>query len=194
MDRSNCTAPRHGTASYFRRGCRCPDAYVAKRRYDKQWRAGILVKSHVDATGTRRRLQALMAIGHNAPAVAAVCDLSADMISYLRKPSKITRPNVHRNTAAQVVKAYELLSMTPGADAKARTHAARLRYAPPLAWDNIDNPREVPDLGAEPRNAKTVRLENVAWLTRDGLHLSHVARRLGTTEQALDRDRWGRTA
>lgn len=191
MDRSNCTAPRHGTASYFRRGCRCPDAYVAKRRYDKQWRAGILVKSHIDATGTRRRLQALMAIGHNAPAVAAVCALSPDMISYLRKPSPVTRPNVHRKTAAQVVKAYEVLSMQPGSDSKARKHAARLGYHPPLAWDDIDNPLEQP---AQPEPEPADRPSEVMWLVKGGVPLEEALPRVGMTLAAWDRQRWRRGA
>ncbi len=99
-------------------------------------------RSRVDATGTRRRLQALIAIGW-APVL-----LAAELG---RRPNSLHRsmtgPSVSARTAHEVVSVYERLwNATPPlatseqratADA-ALAHAAAQGWPPPLAWDDID--------------------------------------------------------
>ncbi len=98
--------------------------------------------SRVDATGTRRRLQALIAIGWAPELLAA--ELGRRPNSLLRS---MTSPSVTARTAHGVVGIYEQLwNATPPqttSDQRAAAEAARARAAahdwlPPLAWDDID--------------------------------------------------------
>jgi hypothetical protein len=98
--------------------------------------------SRVDATGTRRRLQALIAIGWPA-------ELLADQLG--RRPNSLHRSmngeSVTARTAHEVATLYQQLwnSSPPvatdeqqaAADA-ARAHAVAQGWLPPLAWDDID--------------------------------------------------------
>jgi hypothetical protein len=111
--------------------------------------------SRVDATGTRRRLQALIAIGW-AP------ELLADQLG--RRPNSLTRSmpsaSITARTAQDVAVLYERLSNAPpprvngeqraAADA-VRTRAAAQAWQPPLAWDDIDtDPTPEPTAGTPP--------------------------------------------
>jgi hypothetical protein len=98
--------------------------------------------SRVDATSTRRRLQALIAIGWAPQLLAA--ELGRRPNSLLRS---MTSPSVTARTAHQVVSLYEQLwNATPPqatSEQRAAAEAARARAAaqdwlPPLAWDDID--------------------------------------------------------
>lgn len=97
----------------------------------------------VDATGTRRRVQALVALGYSLSAQCAV--LGRTVNNYY----KVTRkPKVFAETARAVRDLYRELEMTPAPPSHgavlARRHAARNGWLPPLAWDDIDDPREKP--------------------------------------------------
>lgn len=107
--------------------------------------------ARVEGTGTRRRLQALHAIGYP--------------MAFLGRELHIT--NIHRTvhgydgglvlkaTADNTVELYDRLSMTPNnplewrdkiAASRSRTYAKSHRWLPPLAWDDdqIDDPTHVP--------------------------------------------------
>ena len=98
--------------------------------------------SRVDATGTRRRLQALIAIGWPAELLAAQLG---------RRPGSLHRSmtceSVTARTAHDVAALYQRLWNTrpprdtgeqcAAADA-AQAHAAAQGWLPPLAWDDID--------------------------------------------------------
>jgi hypothetical protein len=104
--------------------------------------------SRVDATDTRRRLHALVALGWPPEHLTAQLD---------RRPSSLRRSmtssSVTTRTAQDVAALYERLSATPpprntaeqraSADA-ARAHAAAQRWQPPLAWDDIDTDTDPP--------------------------------------------------
>lgn len=88
--------------------------------------------------GTVRRIRALLALGWT----------HAEM---LRRTGVHTRrvichpsPVVTARTRAAIAELYEELCMTPGPSEKNRARAARLGWVPPLAWDDIDDPDEVP--------------------------------------------------
>ncbi|MCZ2812017.1 helix-turn-helix domain containing protein [Modestobacter sp. VKM Ac-2979] len=107
--------------------------------------------SRVDATGTRRRLQALAAIGWSPELLAAELDRRT---SSLRR--SMTSPSVTARTARDVAALYERLSNTaPPRDTSkqcaavdaSRSHATARRWLPPMAWDDIDTdapPRMAP--------------------------------------------------
>ncbi|HEX8082130.1 MAG TPA: hypothetical protein VF557_18105 [Jatrophihabitans sp.] len=99
--------------------------------------------SRVDATGTRRRLQALVAIGW-------AQELLADELG--RSPANLRRSMASRSVTARtrhlVQEMYErlwdaepphLLAAQRRASAAARAHAAKHHWLPPLAWDDIDD-------------------------------------------------------
>jgi AraC-like DNA-binding protein len=102
--------------------------------------------SHVDATGTRRRLQALVAVGWAQAWLAReLCRSPAN----LRR--SMTSESVTARTAQLVNDMYERLWDAPpprqtiaqrNASDAARAHATQHRWLPPLAWDDID---EEPD-------------------------------------------------
>src|SRR5690606_8548101 len=77
LDRSGCSATRHGTYSAYRhQGCTCADAQAAFRRYARYQRSGRPelcpdTTTHVDARPLRRRIRALYAIGHTEADLAA---------------------------------------------------------------------------------------------------------------------------
>jgi hypothetical protein len=110
--------------------------------------------SRVDATGTRRRLQALIAVGWPAELLAAQLG---------RRPGSLQRSMTSRSvtahTAQDVAALYKQLWDVPpprltgeqraAADA-AQAHAAAQGWLPPLAWDDIDTDSTPPAPTAQP--------------------------------------------
>lgn len=106
-------------------------------------------------TGARRRVQALLALGHDHATITAAMPAgrSRDVTSNAR-----TRW-ISRALHDAVVVAYDALSMTPGTNRSTRGHALALGYAPPLAWDDdtIDDPHARPRVAAtRPRDLPDV--------------------------------------
>lgn len=102
--------------------------------------------ARVDATGTRRRLQALAALGWTQAKLAARLGMDASNISIA-----IRATGVRADTARKVAALYEQAwdqpppAVTPkehAAAAKARENARARGWLPPMAWDDdeIDNP------------------------------------------------------
>jgi hypothetical protein len=148
-DRPGCPAPngRHDTASAYQCGCRCPAAREAQRIYRKRLLHGRQPPGYIDGTGTRRRVQALAAIGWPAHLLAAELGLAdGRSVRQLGNGRKVT-PAV----AARVRQLYDRLSMTPGPSAVSRRRAEAAGWAPPLAWEyrNIDAPKSRPARWAE---------------------------------------------
>ena len=97
----------------------------------------------VDATGTIRRVHALMRMGWPTATIAGLCGWrTGEAVTALGYRTKVTAV-----TAAHVAVAYDALSMRLGPSDQVRQHAARQGWAPPLAWDNIDDPTERPSAG-----------------------------------------------
>lgn len=137
-------------------------------------------ETFVPALGARRRIRALIAMGwthelmhaHSGVRTAVTLNQAGEWIT-VRK---------HRQIAAM----YEQLSMTPGPSSLSRARAARRGYAPPLAWDDIDDPRETPDVGT---SAGGLDLDEVEWLEEQGYPLKFIAERLGVTRSAIEHAR-----
>jgi hypothetical protein len=93
----------------------------------------------VDATGTRRRLEALAALGHPARVIGAQMGRppasSRALVSSWRRRD---RRHIDAGTAADVAKVYELLRDTPGTNTVGRITALRAGCLPPAAWDGLD--------------------------------------------------------
>ncbi len=110
---------------------------------------------HVDATGARRRLQALTAIGWTQHRLGEVLGIPAHRVCGLLRAERI-----QADTYRAIARVYELYWDVPApavtahqrvaADA-ARRLAERNGWVPPLAWDDIDTDPRVPvvELDAE---------------------------------------------
>lgn len=103
-------------------------------------------KAVVDATGTRRRLRALVAIGWTQSQLAELLGLTPNNFG----PLVHGRSSVTAARRRAVVQLYDELWDKPPADdalaRKSRRYAQRQGWVPPLAWDDdeIDNPAARP--------------------------------------------------
>lgn len=106
----------------------------------------------VDATATRRRLQALITCGYTMPVISRTIGI-ADA-RYLWRVVHRRQAGVTAATALAASNAYNLLwdqppalhGVTPAQAARAKALAARHRWAPPMAWDDDT----IHDLNAAP--------------------------------------------
>ncbi|MER6605828.1 hypothetical protein ABT282_07895 [Streptomyces sp. NPDC000927] len=138
--------------------------------------------SKVRGLGSTRRARALVAIGHS--------------LNTLTRETRLARSTVGRvtsgcsswiaaETAQVVAETYERMSGTLGASDRSRAYAQRNGWAPPLAWDDIDDPNEVPDFGEEVP-AYVANVENYKELARiQGYSQEAAAARLGISLSQL---------
>lgn len=181
--------PRHGEErGYFAHrkagqrpcdACTIAHCAAAKRR---AMRAMNGVPAQAPALGTQRRIQALAALGWR------MADI-ANAAGYTRGHEAVTRllrvPTVQRKTADRIATAYDQLSGKPGPSNVVRTNAQKRGWAPPLAWDDIDNDPAPKGMAAR-RQGKagrpditTARVEDFDFLVRNGETEEQAAERLG---------------
>lgn len=161
----------------------------------------------VPQVGTLRRVQALLRIGWSHDAILAETGVSTKMLTRKKVTGMVTA-----GAAERVRVVFDALCMRPGPSLVTAARAARLGYAPPLAWDEdtIDDPaaraktgtrRVVGDVdeltvdllvdglipAEKAHNAE--RREAVRILAARGLDDGEIAVRLGTTREAVNRMR-----
>lgn len=150
----DCHCPRarheHGTRAAFDRcGCRCLLCHLAAASHQQQRRSGVRHlpegKGMIDRTGTRRRLEALHAVGWSGGALGRLLNLSVQAMFDART---LDRP-IYPGTAQRIADLYDQLWDKPPPEttpsermgaAKARNLARRNGWPPPMAWDDIDDP------------------------------------------------------
>lgn len=93
----------------------------------------------VSAVGTRRRLQALSAHGWSLTEIAQRTGVNVGTLCEIRNGTSDT---VRQSTMRKVADVYDELALSFGPCTRAKTKAARNHWAPPMAWDDIDNIRE----------------------------------------------------
>lgn len=139
--------PHGQNQTCYTHGCRCDDCRALHTEYAfwrrNMRRAGRGPVRSIDATGTRRRIEALMAIGWPAGELGRrLGGVTFQQINIFR-----TEPRVSPTTAARVAGLYEQLwnqepvPTTRGertAVSRARSFARTRGFAPPMAWDDID--------------------------------------------------------
>lgn len=142
--------------------------------------------------GTRRRLEALVAVGWSMKALAF----------RLGRPSPSLRRTMRSElvlaaTARAVTALYdELWDQAPPAStaykaaavAKTKRYAVDHGWAPPLAWDDdtIDDPTAQPS-GVAPTQHRAADLDDVEHLALAGAGIEEIARRVGTNPRSLER-------
>lgn len=149
----NADDPRHGTTRGYHAGCRdaCCKWAIARdekaRRLDAQ-RGG----RAIPAFGVQRRIQALMRLGWTAHEIAKSAGWTNrnDVLRILNGQKGKPPRYVLRQTAYTLCRVFEDMCMTPPPPNTYRqrnvNQAVAKGYAPTLAWDNIDDPNETPDL------------------------------------------------
>lgn len=153
-------------------------------------------RSRVDGTGTRRRLQALVACGWSGAKLAARLGMRQGNFWELMRSG---RP-VSAATARAVTALYdELWNIPPPqeewhdkiAASRARNYARARGWVPPLAWDDdrIDDPEAAPAEGwRRPERRPTTHIvEEYAELARFGLSRGLAAERLGISRKTLNK-------
>lgn len=205
VDRSECPAEQHDTKwDYLHRGCRCPDRRHEVLRYRKLRKAGLHGLAYYPSYLVARRLQALAAIGWDALTLARRLHIDEAYVKKMRLP---LYDSVTSHAAEPVFALYEELCGTPGPSERMRTYARKVKWFPPLAWDDIDNLLEKPSRGPTKKgqrptdSARIIRAmhgEQVALtpeertlaavrLRDEGVALAEIARRLRISERSVPR-------
>lgn len=174
----------------------CEPCRRAAARYEQERQLDLMAGNPrlVDATGTRRRIHALIALGYRHTVLAAELGVSHDVV---RKRS--LAPKVNRETATAVAAMYDRLSMrlpeerTHGekiAVSRARNLARRNGWLPPLAWEEgtIDDPAATPLVSRSEHVYLAAELV-AEWdhLRRAGESIDQAARQLGVTVGAIEK-------
>ncbi|MFB7605232.1 hypothetical protein [Streptomyces gardneri] len=146
----------------------------------------------VDPTGTRRRIQALVATGWPLKELGPHLAIQPDNVRRILARGQ----RVYGTTAQSAAKAYEQLrdskpqrhGVTDLAIARARRHAKQNRWAPPSYWadrmDVIDDPDFEPLYGVSRRE---IVAQDANWLMRtNGLDRATAAARLGISKAYID--------
>jgi hypothetical protein len=174
------------------------NAAPRKRRVTREVAAKILAVTladhtpgNVDCTGSRRRVQALMAIGWPLVYIAERAGIHPS-----NRSSIVSRPTIRATTAQKIAAAYdEMRDQKPARHGvrstsikRAKQQAAANRWPTPKYWDEtgaIDDPEWQPEY-------KKLRAEIIAeeahWLmTMGGLDRDQAAERLEVSRFAVDR-------
>ena len=143
--------------------------------------------ARIDATGTTRRLQALMANGHSGAQLAARMGWTTPNMWTLVRSKTLTTVR----TAHLVADLYDDLWDQPGGSTRARNLAARNGWPLPMAWndDEIDNPDAVAHVAKEVKGRSIAHHIEDFIDTRDH-HKGNVAvaaMRLGMNAKTLEK-------
>ncbi|MFF1348461.1 hypothetical protein ACFVZJ_21200 [Streptomyces sp. NPDC058322] len=160
-------------------------------------RPAIEPRASTGTVGARRRLQALMAIGHTVTGIAADSDVDSTVINAILNGRKAS---ARYETVERIKRTYDRLSTRPNEDARpaavtaSRNRAARQGWRDPLWWEDmghIDDPDFDP-AAAETANRSelaTLRREEVEHLRSFGCSAEEIAKRvdlnLSTVRQIL---------
>jgi len=139
--------PRHGTTRGFHAGCRLECCRRAFARYEKAKKVRKYqgITWQIPAQGAQRRIQALMALGWTSLEIAEECGWTHRNYVLRILSGQKGKPCtwVQRKTHQTIADAYERMCMKipPASPFRSRDRRRALRkgYAPPLAWDDIDN-------------------------------------------------------
>ncbi|MFF2940843.1 hypothetical protein ACFVSQ_13465 [Streptomyces niveus] len=150
----------------------------------------------IDATGTRRRIQALAAAGWPSNSIHQhVNHIGHKAVERLRTSRRVTA-----RTARAVRDFYSQVSehtaedhgVTPWIAARTRTYAAKNQYARAIAWDDdtIDDPNAAPapDSPYRPQSANgrdSMRRAEIAHLLSLGESVASIARQMSANEKYI---------
>lgn len=143
----------------------------------------------VDATGSTRRIQALIAFGYPAILLAEHLQLAESAVGLI---SRGDRSQVCATTAETITRAYKWLSRVPGPSNRARILATRKGWHGPFAWDaaTIDDPAAQPEVD-EPykplasSGRDPMRMAELEHLLSLGESEAAIAKQMGSSEDYI---------
>jgi hypothetical protein len=139
-----------------------------------------------NATGTIRRGRALNAIGYPIYQIAAGIPMNVNDLGRMLTDPPTT---VRVTTANRMTALCRRLRWAPGPSLLARQSAARRQWHGPLVWDDIDDPNEQPNPGADDelnRNELAAfRRQEIAHLAAFGIPEQDIAARLGISDSTV---------
>lgn len=136
----------------------------------------------IDGTGTRRRIQALVAIGYTLASLAPEVGISQYALARIARGEQVAVRSV---TAASVARVYRTRVKAAGPSKRARSMAVARGWHGPLAWDEdtIDDPDAAPETwdadGGEPLEGVRYVADEIRHLDAFGLSDEEIARKLG---------------
>ncbi|WP_282790848.1 helix-turn-helix domain-containing protein [Streptomyces sp. CC224B] len=151
----------------------------------------------IDATGTRRRLQALISMGWTLTALGPRLGFHPRRLTDLLHSDRVLA-----STARRIADGYRVAQTldpaahgVPKKSAKAsRNLASREGWHGPLDWDNIDDPAAKPETSRKPRakdRPRKVQADpaRVARLTAQGWSAGQIAQEIGCHKRSVVRAR-----
>lgn len=140
----------------------------------------VIAGGEIAAVGTVRRLQALAAMGWPFDVLSPLAGHGPRYLSQLMK-----RDVLFSSTARKVDELYQTLAMTLGPSNRIRVRSLNRGWVTALAWDDIDDPDETPNVGL--RQFAT-QFERVTELQALGVRdVNRIAERLGTKPKSVER-------
>lgn len=134
----------------------------------------------INAVGSQRRIRALQALGWTQRNLEDRLGLHPRRLSIV-----LVRPKVYTPMARMISQVYDELSMTPGPSSRTKALARNKGWHPPLCWDDIDDPDEIPNTG-EPTHVSAA--ERIAELQDLGItNICAIASRLGVKPGSIER-------
>lgn len=132
-----------------------------------------------------RKLQALVAIGWTQAELAHRLDLSPSNM----KPIITGSRPIYTSTDKKVDQLFRQLQNTPGRSDLARDRAKRLKWLPPLAWDDIDDPSERPQHEHIRKESRAYKIhpEDLLELIRLGWTPAEIAKRYKMKVSSVER-------
>ena len=138
---------------------------------------------HVPGLGTRRRVQALSAIGWSLQEVADLAGVSKQALAGSLRAHRVTA-----RVARTIRGIYLELESTPGPSERTRRHAATKGWPPPAAWDDVDDPREDAEHTAQaPTHGSRLSVDSLTDCASWGMTREQAAHRLGVRPGSIDR-------
>lgn len=140
-------------------------------------------RCHVPALGARRRVQALSAIGWSQGHIAERLGISQQALANSLRTEVMTA-----RVARRIRDIYSELEMSVGPSPRTRKRAAAQGWAPPAAWEDIDDPHEQPDPTRWHESTSTGVLteQDLTDCASWGLTREQAARRLGVQTDTVD--------
>jgi hypothetical protein len=161
------------------------DVVAYRAAYYQTWRK-YNPPTTVPLLPTQRRLRALATLGWSMPALHTKDPTLHPRMLQNYLAGARTR-GVYQSTADRVGALYDALCMTPGPSATTARRAAAKGWAPPLAYDDIDNPDLEPQgVGWAPGRIDWDDLATVT--TSEAEAAARVGVRPGSLERAAYRD------
>lgn len=142
--------------------------------------ASVVAGGCVPAIGSVRKLQALAAMGWPFSLLGPRVGHGQQYLSQI-----LARESVWSRTAAVIDSLYRELSMVPGPSQFVRDRARRLGWVTALAWDDIDDPTEQPNLGAHVRLTAEERISELHDLGITDIR--EIAAHLGIKPESVER-------